>query len=428
MTLKKPMVQNVRPHDGFKPQTFTPAGARYQADVSVGPSDSGLSDAFGRLRVATPFTVFDSKMINDNGPLFWDDAQTSGAGTSSTYNANQASVTLAVGNLTAGTRVRQTKRRFNYQPGKSHLVVTTFVLGAGAAGITKRIGYFDERNGIFLQLSGSTISIVRRSYVTGAAVDVTVDQSNWSIDKMDGAGYSGITLDISKTQIFFIDLEWLGVGRVRCGFYIDGLPFYVHEFLNANNLATVYMSRPNLPIRVELSNDGSGAADSLTHICASVVVEGGQDDTGFVRAYAMGARTITAASSALNYPLLGLRLKPAYLDITINLIGHSILCSTSNDQFCWEWVLNPSTSAALPFSDIENSALQIAEGTSTVSMVGGTVISAGYGLSSLIASQDVRSHLLLGSSISGTADTIYLGVIPFASLAISASAQWRELV
>lgn len=428
MSLKKPQIQNARTHDGLKPQTFTQAGARYQADVSVGPSDSGLSDAFGRMRVATPFTIFDSKMINDNSPLFWDDAQTSGAGTGSTYNANQASVSLTVGNLTAGTRVRQTKRRFNYQPGKSHLVVTTFVMGAGTAGITRRVGYFDDQNGIFLQQSGSTLSIVRRSYVTGSAVDTVVNQSSWTLDKFDGTGVSGITLDITKTQIFFMDLEWLGVGRVRCGFYINGLPFYVHEFLNANTLSTVYMSRPNLPIRWELSNDGTGAAASLTHICSSVVVEGGQDDTGFVRAYNMANRVITAGAAGTRYPILGIRLKPAYLDITVNLIGHSILCSTPNDQFCWQWVLNPTTTASGTFSDIADSAAQVYEGTSTISMSGGTVISSGYGVSNLIASQDVRSHLLLGSTINGTADRIYLGVIPFASLQVSAAIQWRELV
>lgn len=428
MNLQKPMIQNVRPHDGLKPQTFTQAGDRYQADVSVGPSDSPAADAFGRMRTAAPFTIFDSKLINDNGPLFWDDAATSGAGTSSTYNTNQASVSIGVGNLTAGTRVRQTKRRFNYQPGKSHLIVVTFVLGSGAAGITRRVGYFDGQNGIFLQLSGSTLSIVRRSFVTGVAVDTVVQQTDWNVDKMNGSGTSGITLDTTKTQIFFIDMEWLGVGRVRTGFYVNGLPIYAHEFLHANQLSTVYISRPNLPIRYEISNDGTGAASTITHICSTVVVEGGQDDTGFVRAYNMANRAMTAGSAGSAYPLLGLRLKPGYLDITINLIGHSILCSTANDLFCWEWRLNGTTTASLTFSDIADSAVQVAEGTSTVQLTGGAIISSGYGVSNLIASQDVRSHLLLGSTIDGTADKIFLSIIPFASLQVSAAIQWRELV
>lgn len=428
MNLQKPMIQNVRPHDGLKPQTFTQAGDRYQADVSMGPSDSPAGDAFGRLRTAAPFTIFDSKLINDNGPLFWDDAATAGAGTSSTYNANQASVSIGVGNLTAGTRVRQTKRRFNYQPGKSHLIVMTFVLGSGAAGITRRVGYFDGQNGIFLQLSGTTLSIVRRSYVTGSAVDAVVNQASWNVDTMDGSGTSGITLDTTKTQIFFIDMEWLGVGRVRTGFYINGMPVYAHEFLHANQLSTVYISRPNLPVRYEISNDGAGPAATMTHICSTVVVEGGQDDTGFVRAYNMANRAITAASAGAAYPVFGLRLKPGYLDITINLIGHSILCSTANDQFCWEWVLNGTTSSSLTFADITNSALQVAEGTSTVTLTGGTVIASGYGKSELIATQDVRSHLLLGSTIDGTADRIFLSVVPFAALNVSAAIQWRELV
>lgn len=428
MTLAKPKIPNARLHDGEFPATYTRAGARQQLDVSIGPSDSALADAFGRTRISAPFTIFDSKLINDNGPLFWDDAATAGVGTSSNYNTNQASVSLGVGNLTAGTRVRQTKRRFNYQPGKSHLIVMTFVLGSGAAGITRRVGYFDGQNGIFLQLSGTTLSIVRRSYVTGSTVDTPISQTAWNIDTMNGSGTSGITLDTTKTQIFFIDMEWLGVGRVRTGFYVNGMPVYAHEFLHANQLTTVYMSRPNLPVRYEIANDGTGPAAALVHICSTVVVEGGQDDTGFVRAYNMANRTLAAATLGATYPLLALRLKPTYLDITVNLIGHSILCSTANDQFCWEWVLNGTTTAALTFNDVTNSALQIAEGTTTARHSGGVVIASGYGLSSLIASQDVRSHLLLGSNIDGTADRVFLNIIPFSALNVSAAVQWRELV
>jgi hypothetical protein len=100
-------------------------------------------DAFYRMRVSNPQTIFDSKQLSDNQPLFWDDAQTSGSGTGSSFNANQASTTISVGNATAGTRVRQTFRHFNYQPGKSQLIIMTGIVGAAATGITKRLGLFN---------------------------------------------------------------------------------------------------------------------------------------------------------------------------------------------------------------------------------------------------------------------------------------------
>lgn len=428
MTLEKPKIPNARLHDGNLPATYSRAGARHQLDVAVGPGDSALNDAFGRVRVAQPFTIFDSKLTNDASPLFWDDVTVSGAGASSTYNTNQASVTLGVSNLTAGARVRQTRRRFNYQPGKSHMVVMTFVMGPNAAGITKRLGYFDAQNGIFLQSVSTGVSLVRRTFTSGVAVDNAVAQSAWNLDTVDGSGRSGITLDFSKTQIMFIDMEWLGVGRVRVGFYVGGVPVYVHEFLHANVLDKVYMSRPNLPIRYELQNDGSGAAASLTCICATVVVEGGQDDTGFVRSYNMANAVMALGTAGVRYPVLGMRLKSGYADVTVGLLGHSILCSTANDKFCWEWVLNGTTTAALPFTDLDNSAVQVAVGTSTVSLSGGSVISSGYGLSDAAVGQDVKSHLALGQSIGGVMDTLYLTAIPFAAQDISAAMQWRELV
>ena len=79
------------------------------------------SDAFGRLRTSEPYTIFDSKQIFDNQPLFWDDQEESGSGTTSVHDADAARTRIGVANTTAGKRTRQTFMRFNYQPGKSQL-------------------------------------------------------------------------------------------------------------------------------------------------------------------------------------------------------------------------------------------------------------------------------------------------------------------
>jgi hypothetical protein len=57
--------------------------------------------------------------------------------------------------------------------------------------------------------------------------ETVVPQTNWNIDKLDGTGISGITLDISKAQILWMDIEWLGLGTVRIGFVINGNLFTV---------------------------------------------------------------------------------------------------------------------------------------------------------------------------------------------------------
>src|SRR6056297_3389277 len=230
-------------------------------------SDTSNIDAFGRLRVSNPETIFDSKNIFDdpnigaaeeNQPLFYDNQEVSGSGTTTLYNKNTASQYLTVSENTARTRIRQTKQRFNYQPGKSTLVFMTFTFCDACSGIINREGMYDNKNGLFLEQDNNILSFVRRTYTSGSTVDNKITQNNWNLDTLDGNGPSGYSLDLTKTNILVFDYEWLGVGRVRMGFVIDGKFIYCHEFLNANNLTEVYMSTPNLPLRSEISNDGTG--------------------------------------------------------------------------------------------------------------------------------------------------------------------------
>jgi hypothetical protein len=172
-------------------------------------------DAFGRLRVSEPFTLFDSKLLYDKQPLFWDEELVSGSAITSTFDIDSASTDILSTVNTAGNFVRQTFRRFNYQSGKSFLVFATGILTDTTVGThTCRIGYFDDDNGLFFEYSINSLKVVIRSSTTGSAVNNKILQSAWNLDKMDGTGDSGIDIDITKTQIFVINFEWLGVGSV----------------------------------------------------------------------------------------------------------------------------------------------------------------------------------------------------------------------
>lgn len=403
--------------------------------ISDGYGDSASIDAFGRLRVAEPYTIFDSKNIYDdpdlassveNQPLFYDNQETSGGGTSTTYNAAHSSTTIAVSATTAGTRVRQTRRRFNYQPGKSQLIMNTFVIGSVTSGITKREGNFDANNGIFLECSDAYY-IVRRTSTSGSPVDNKVAQSAWNIDSMDGTGPSGVTLDFTKTQIFFMDWEWLGVGRVRCGFVIDGLIFYAHEFLNTNVLDVVYMQTPNLPIRTEITNDGTGAADSITQICSTVISEGGVQEIGFTRGYTTDG-TVTLGTSGNFYPVVAMRLKSAYLGLTT--ITETIsLYSSSASVAEFKVLFNPTYSSTLTWTDQAQSGVQIAKGDGTITASGGYMLGGDFISGRTAYSSDQTSSLRIGSAIDGTPDTVALVVkAPTNNYPISAIARWKELL
>lgn len=399
-------------------------------------TDSAAFDAFTRGRVSAPQTIFDSKQLFDNQPFFWDDQEVSGSGTGSTHSALTASTVIDVSAATAGKRVRQTFMRFNYQPGKSQLIFMTGTIKSGSGtGITMGMGYFDDNNGIFAQDDGGTIKLVKRSNYTGTPVDTKIPQGSWNIDNLNGTGDSGATLDATKSQILVIDLEWLGVGRVRIGFVIDGAVVYCHEFTHANTQAGVYMSTPNLPLRYEIENDGNGGAAELEHICATVISEGGTNDNGILRYHSTAGTHLDAAATDTIYAVLGFRLKTTHLAASIKFQRLAVQLQTASDSAEWLWILNPTVANTFTYSDISNSALQVATGGATNTVTNGTIMSGGYigtgtgASASAGIDRPLNNALLLGSNIAGTPDAFVLCWRPLIGTDqdVEASVQWREI-
>jgi hypothetical protein len=271
----------------------------------------GQQDAFGRLRVSEGFTLGDYKHTYGIDPNFRD---TLTSGGTVTHIPNQAAARLATSNNSSSRAIHQTKMYHNYMPGKSQLIKTTINFYAHTANVTKRTGYFDDLNGIYFEQNGSgVLSFVIRTNTSGTASDARrIVQSSWNKDKCDGTGPSGFNLDITKTQIVFIDFQWLGVGRVRCGFVHDGQMIIAHEFYNSNNLAEVYMSNPNLPIRCEILNTGTTTGGYFDQICSTVISEGGYVESGidFSADTGQTSQSITVANGM--YPIIAIRLKNAF--------------------------------------------------------------------------------------------------------------------
>jgi len=395
------------------------------------------NDAFGRLRVSNPVTLFDSKQIFDNAPLFFDDSEVSGTGTTSTYTKAKAMTQMAVSENTEGKHVRQSFMRMNYLPGKSQLSFLTFKMNGSVSGVKSCVGLFDDDNGLFFTDDEGTLKMVTRTSSSGSAVDVPIEQDDWNVDTLDGTGASRITLDVSKTQILIIDFEWLGVGRVRMGFVIDGTVYYVHEFMNANNLTEVYMSTPNLPVRYSIENDGTGAVSTLDHICSSVMSEGGAEDNGALRRKSTGGTATVMTSENLAYAIIGVRLKSTHLQATVKLIDAAIQLQTASEQIEWFLSFNPTVAGTFTYSDVTNSAIQTAIGASANTVTSGFEISGGFiesggNQAGNAGSGDkgILNALLLGSKIDGTPDEIVLCGRPVggsSGVAAEGALVWREL-
>ncbi len=393
------------------------------------------TDAFGRLRISNPFTLFDSKQIFDALPLVWDDSEVSGTGTSSTYSTLHARSQLAVGTA-AGKRVRQTFERFNYQSGKGQEVILTGVIGVGAGGITQEIGYFDDDNGLFFRNKDAVLSVARRTGVTGSAVDEVVSQADWNMDTLDGNGPSGITLSRDKSQIFFMDFEWLGVGSAHFGFFIDGRLIYVHEFAHANDLATVYMSTPNLPVRYSIENDGTGPASTLDHLCSTVISEGGQQHNGVIHHKGTAGAHVDMAVENTLYAIMGIRLKSTHLGMTVEMLKLAVTLQTNSHDIEWVLIFDPSIAGTPSWTSLTNSAIEFFLGVSDTVVTGGSHIDAGYlatgaGQSASANVDDVPENALrLGSTIAGVPNTIVLCARPISGATdvdVEGGLTWREL-
>ena len=264
------------------------------------------SDAFGRARVSDPQTLFDSQSQYDTGPLLWQSVTAGGA--TVIHNANESAVDMTA-SASGSVAIRQTRQYLRYQPGKSQLILCTFVLDAQKTGLTQRVGYFDADDGIFCQLKDDTLSIVLRTSTSGSPVDTVVAQEDWN-----GEGFlKQSDFDITKAQIFWVDLEWLGVGQVRTGFVIDGKFKIAHTFKNANNVDKVYMKTANLPVRYEIRNEGA-ASSVLQAICCSVISEGGfEEDRGVPFA---ATNDVIKAVGASAIPIVSVRPKATFNSIT----------------------------------------------------------------------------------------------------------------
>jgi hypothetical protein len=358
----------------------------------VGPANpTGMAvDAFGRARMSTPLTLFDSShRFKDNG--LWNTANTSG-NSSYAFSTTEGLINL---NVTTGANaevIRETTRVFSYQPGKSLQILTTFVMNTGKTNLRQRVGYFATDNGIYLELNGTTLSFVERSNTTGTITETRVNQADWNLDTMLGnvaSSPSGITLDISKAQILFIDVEWLGLGTVRCGFVIDGQLIHCHSFHHANQITSTYMTTASLPVRQEIKNTGVTASNStMKQVCTSVISEGGYELRGSQQAVG----TVITAPKALTtagtyYPVVSIRLKSTALDAIVIMTALSILGRGNGVDFNWQVISGGTitTSGWTPAS--ADSAVEYTLDGTAIS--GGRVMASGFVNSSTQASPSI---------------------------------------
>ena len=365
-------------------QVFT----RYEVNMMsdrLTPSGT-MTDAFGRVRISQPLTVFDSSHRFADNQL-WSTANTAG-NSSYSFVENQSTIAMTVGTTANAEVIRETTKVFSYQPGKSLLMLTSFAMNTPQANVRQRVGYYGAENGIYLENDGTTNYFVLRSNTSGTITETKVAQTDWNIDKYDGTGYSSQSggpehtggIDVSKSNILWMDIEWLGVGDVRCGFVVDGKMIPAHVFHNDNRNIVPYMTTASLPLRYEIKNTGITSSNStLKQICSTVISEGGYELTGAQQAAQTPVETpIDLTVAGTYYTLISLRLKstPNRLDAIVILTALSLLGITNNAVYNWQVRASGTTNGGTWVSAGANSAVEYKIDGGTVT--GGRVLASGF--------------------------------------------------
>jgi len=426
-----------------------PLGTQKNPLITQLPDNS--YDSFSRIRVSSPETIFDSKFpYFDSGDLattkqtlFWNES-VSGTGRiahsgdvigNGGLGINQASIILQTNGTASGaTAIRQTKEYFNYQPGKAHLILTTFVLGAIKSNVSSKVGYFDSNNGIFLEMAGTQYQIVLRTDVSGSIVNTAIARNSWTYngvaDAFDGSGPSGINLDFTKIQLMVIDFAWLGSGKIRIGFVLDGAIYYVHSFEYSNLQPTPHLRTPNLPVRYEITNTGTAASSTnLTHVCSTVISEGGYNIRGSVKSFKRNTALVNVSGTVTALmPIMSIRLKPNFNRCIVIPESISVMVD-SLDSIGVDLILNGTLTGA-SFVNYANSIVQ--------TEVTSTAITGGISIMSEVSSSQNRNvfavsrnnPLRLVSNIAGTSDILTLCANSFSgtTATVAGAMSWRELI
>lgn len=383
----------------------------------------GAQDAFNRLRISEAISQFGAKFTYGVEEKLFNTTTTSGG--TSTFLPNEAAYNLTVPTTNGARVLRQSFAYFQYHAGKSQLILMTGVFGSAVSGCVKRIGYYDDNDGLFYIQNGTAgFGVCERSSTSGSPVDTITYQSSWNQDKMDGTGPSGITLDVTKTNIFFIDFQWLGVGTVRYGVEINGTPYFVHYSHHANNTFTqVYMKSAWLPIRYEIINSSTTTGSTLKQICCAVMSEGGVEEVGNLycaantSSVAIGTGSWTPIISiqvgtTLNgYPFRG-KLQITDIETLINgnqPAAYAIIEGGTLSGASWTSVGSPSAVS------YDTSATSISGGTQRMIVMNGK-----SGTSSNTQPDELSGY-------AGTIYTIACKAVGGASNA-SAAINWREVI
>jgi len=237
---------------------------------------------------------------------------------SSTHQPYLGMVQLSVGGSAGDQVIRQTRRVQRYLPGRGNEASFSVILDSVTAGVRTRVGVFDTYNGVYFEHDGTDYYCVIRRNTAGGVVEERVARADWSDDKMDGTGPSGITINYSNIQLMVIEYEWYGAGQVEWKFVIDNNAFAVHKINHANLYDHTWASGGAFPVRYELTNvTGATGTHTMLQGSHSFLTEGTTTLLGRQSSISSPTTGYNLATAGTFYPVLAIRLKSTALNSVV---------------------------------------------------------------------------------------------------------------
>ncbi len=341
-------------------------------------------DSFGRARIAAPFPLFDAQFNYGLQPAWFQQSVVNG---NITHIPASSTVRLSTGDVAAGNRaIFQTKTYWRYLPGLAHQAVWTCTFGESATGIVRMAGLYDATDGLAFMQDESGLGILRRTSTSGAPIDNIVRQVDWNLDRLDGTGPSKQLLDPASDNIFIIDFQWLGAGRVRWGIDFGGHITYVHHLQYANTKAVPFMRTANLPFRVEIENTDTADSEAIFDFtCIAMNSSGGSEPFALIRSTsndeasggAMPLRNVTSSNEPL--PIISIRPRTTFNSL-INrgqVRPASFQIASQDSPVAYSVILNGILTGAA-FADINTTDSIVQADVSATAISGGITLQSGY--------------------------------------------------
>ena len=385
------------------------------------------TDISGTLETAGETVLFSHFFRGIEEPRVWNTSYENGA--SSSINSVNGTYHLHVTSTIGSKAVLSSRRRILYAPGRTTKISMTFNSDSDKEGILSRHGLFDSEDGFYYRHFGADNAFVIRSSTGGSVGEITVDQQDWNVDRLDGTGPSGATLTENTVQFLLIEFFWQGAGGVRFGFQRGGQKIWCHEqkYSLSDALAVPFIKNPNLPLRTELENVSSVEDCSISIICNVAKVSGNIALEGFPVSANTGIVGKSVGQTLT--PIMSIRRRPgdAFKKKLWELIDLAPLIA-GNDIALMEIYL----SATLVSPSWQDRGYFSQFSTAATGMSGGTLIGSAY-LRGNVTPPVISPNLIknvndaIGEDINEEGTTLTIAARNFSgSTSFSLGVNWRE--